>query len=160
MFCSDYVTTVYVSTVVLLKGQTVGVALALCRRGFGSRSLHVRSHPLAPGDAWCCPAYVAVLDLFKALGEKPSAPTKRRARLILLQPSLLTTLQQTLPIACSTVPGWLLSWPRLFRDSDPAPSGASRKGVFAGCRPPISRLQEAGPRKGPYNWLKWPKIRL
>ena len=32
-----------------------------------------------------------------AWGEKPSVPTKRMARLILLQPSSLTTLQQTLP---------------------------------------------------------------
>jgi hypothetical protein len=58
-----------------------------------------------------------------ALGEKPSMPAKRMARLVLLQPSSLTTRQQTLPIACSTVPGWLLSWPRLFRDSEPTPSG-------------------------------------
>ena len=59
----------------------------------------------------------------KTLGEKPSAPTTRMARLTLLQPSSPTTLQQTLPIACSTVPGWLLAWPRLFRDSGPTPSG-------------------------------------
>jgi hypothetical protein len=43
-----------VSTVVLLKRTD-------CRLGFGSPSLHVASHPLAPGDASCCPAYVAVL---------------------------------------------------------------------------------------------------
>jgi hypothetical protein len=49
-----------------------------------------------------------------ALGEKPSAPTKRMARLVLLQPNSLTARQQPLPIACSTVPGWLLSWPRLL----------------------------------------------
>ena len=36
----------------------------------------------------------------------------------------------------------------------------SRKWVFAGSRPPMSRLQEAGPRKWPYNRLKWPKTRL
>ena len=31
--------------------------------GDGSPSLYVGSHPLAPGDASCLPAYVAVLDL-------------------------------------------------------------------------------------------------
>ena len=39
-------------------------------------------------------------------------------------------------------------------------SKASRKWGFAGSRPCISRLQEAGPRKGPYNRLKWPKTRF
>ncbi len=31
---------------------------------------------------------------------------------------------------------------------------------FAGSRPPISRLQEAGPRKWPYNRRTWPKPRF
>jgi hypothetical protein len=45
--------TVHVTTAVLLK-RTDWLL------GFGSPSLHVGSHPLAPGAASCCPASVAV----------------------------------------------------------------------------------------------------
>ena len=60
----------------------------------------------------------------RTAGERPTAPTGRAARLVLFQPCLQTERQQGLPIACSTVPGWLKAWPRLFRDSEPSPVGS------------------------------------
>ena len=60
----------------------------------------------------------------RAMGERPTAPTMRAARLVLFQPCLQTERQQGLPIACSTVPGWLMAWPRLLRDSELPPAGS------------------------------------
>jgi len=60
----------------------------------------------------------------RAMGDRPKAPTMRAARLVLFQPCLQPEQQQGLPIACSTVPGWLMAWPRLFRDSELPPNGS------------------------------------
>ena len=59
----------------------------------------------------------------KVVGEQSTHSIKRAARLVLLQPCLPSERQRGTPIACSSVPGWLLAWPKLFLDSEPAPLG-------------------------------------